>query len=432
MRLFFVIFSLKESGDFLMALVKPFRALRPKKELVSQVASPPYDVLDSIEARTLSEGNPYSFLHVNKPEIDLEIKVSPYDEQVYKKGAENFNKMCQEKVLIQDEKPYFYVYRQIMGTHKQIGLVACASVNEYERNIIKKHELTRQDKEDDRVKHMRYLKAQVGPVFLTYRQKNSIDKIIEGIILQRPENDFLSENVQHTFWLIKNKQTIEQIIQEFSNVDFLYVADGHHRSAAALRMRNLKRDSNKNHNGEENYNYFLTVIFPDNQMQILDYNRVIKDLHHLSKEDFLKSVKKNFTIQTNLSEKEVKPDCVHVFSMYLDRNWYKLTAKANSFDANDPVKRLDVSILQENLLHPILGIDDPRKDKRIDFIGGIRGLKELEKRVDSKTWRVAFALYPTSIEELMTIADAGKTMPPKSTWFEPKLKSGLFIHVLDE
>jgi uncharacterized protein (DUF1015 family) len=415
-----------------MALVKPFRALRPKKELVSQVASPPYDVLDSVEARSLSEGNPYSFLHVNKPEIDLESTVSPYDLRVYKKGAENFNKMCQEKVLIQDEKPCFYIYRQIMGNHKQIGLVACASVNEYERNIIKKHELTRQDKEDDRVKHMQYLNAQVGPVFLTYRQKNSIDQIIEKLILQRPENDFISENVQHTFWLVKNKQTIEQIIQEFSNVDFLYVADGHHRSASALRMRNLKRDSNKNHNGEENYNYFLTVIFPDNQMQILDYNRVIRDLHHLSKEDFLKSIKKNFTIQTNLSEKEVKPECVHVFSMYLDGKWYKLRAKANSFDVNDPVKRLDVSILQENLLHPILGIDDPRKDKRIDFIGGIRGLKALEKRVDNKNWRVAFALYPTSIAELMSIADAGKTMPPKSTWFEPKLKSGLFIHVLDE
>jgi len=413
-----------------MAIVKPFRALRPKKEFAEKVAAPPYDVLDSNEAREMAKDNPYSFLHVNKPEIDLDPSINLYDERVYQKGAENLKRLQNEGILFQDEKPQFYVYRQIMGGHQQIGLVACASVDEYEKNLIKKHELTRQEKEDDRVKHILYLNAQVGPVFLTYRAQKEIDKLIASIIEQEPEYNFTSDGIQHTLWVVDDDKTINEIVELFLQVPVLYVADGHHRSAAAHRVREIKRKENKNHTGQEEYNFFLSVIFPHDQMQILDYNRVIKDLNGLSKEDFLKKVEEKFTIYYPGEDNSIKPSRTHEFSMYLDGKWYKFTAKPGTFDETNPVKRLDVSILQENLLQPILDIGDPRKDKRIDFVGGIRGLKELEKRIKSGNWKVAFALYPTSIEELMAIADAGKIMPPKSTWFEPKLKSGLFVHLL--
>ncbi len=415
-----------------MATVRPFRGLRPRKELAEKVAAPPYDVLDSREARELAKDNPYTFLHVNKPEIDLDPSVSLYDEAVYRKGAENLRRFIQEGVVVQDEKPMFYIYRQIMGEHQQVGLVACASVDEYEQDIIKKHELTRQEKEDDRVKHILYQNAQVGPVFLTYKARPEIDAVIHHIMQGEPEYDFTSDGVRHTLWLVEDDATIQKLIELFQQVDVLYVADGHHRSAAAQRVREIKRKENPNHTGQEEYNYFLTVIFPHNQMQILDYNRVVKDLNGLTPQEFLRRVEEKFEVTLMGSEQPYKPQKTHEFGMYLEGNWYKLTPKPGTFDESDPVKRLDVSILQENLLAPILGIGDPRKDKRIDFVGGIRGLKELEKRVNSGEWKVAFAMYPTSIEELMAIADAGKIMPPKSTWFEPKLKSGLVVHLLDE
>ncbi len=416
----------------MMAVVRPFRGLRPKKELAEQVAAPPYDVLDSEEAREMAKGNPYTFLHVNKPEIDLDPSVDLYDERVYEKGAENLRKFIREGFVFQDEKPKFYIYRQIMGSHQQTGLVACASVDEYEQDRIKKHELTRQEKEDDRVKHILHQNAQVGPVFLTYRAREEIDRTIAEITKGDPEYDFTSDDgVRHTLWVVNDDSLIRKIEELFSQVDVLYVADGHHRSAAAMRVREIKKNANPQHTGKEEYNYFLTVIFPHNQMQILDYNRVVKDLNGLDEASFLKKVKEKFEVTPMPEGQPFKPSRTHEFGMYLNGRWYKLTAKPGSYDENDPVKRLDVSILQENLLAPILGIGDPRKDKRIDFVGGIRGLSELEKRVNSGNWAVAFALYPTSIEELMAIADAGKIMPPKSTWFEPKLKSGLVVHLLD-
>ena len=415
-----------------MVTVRPFKALRPKKEVAEKVAAPPYDVLNRDEAYELAKDNPYSFLHVNKPEIDLPPDTNPYDEAVYKKGAENLQRLIQEGVLQQDDTPRFYVYKQVMGQHQQVGLVACASVEEYEKDIIKKHELTRQEKEDDRVNHMLHLNAQVGPVFLTYRAKAEINRLIEQAMQKEPEYDFTSEDgVRHTVWVVDDEELIRKIQDAFKAVDVLYVADGHHRSAAAMRVKQMKQQQNPHHTGDEEYNYFLTVIFPHDQMQILDYNRVVKDLNGLTEEVFLQKIKEKFDVEPMPEGKQFKPDRPHTFGMYLNGRWYKLTAKPGTFNPDDPVSRLDVSILQENVLTPILGITDPRKDKRIDFVGGIRGLAELEKRVDSGEWAVAFALFPTSIEDLMAIADAGKIMPPKSTWFEPKLKSGLFVHLLD-
>lgn len=415
-----------------MSIISPFRGLRPKKKFAEKVASPPYDVLNSQEAREMAKENPLSFLHINKPEIDLDPSTHLYDPKVYQKGAENLKKLMNEGIFFQDEKPYFYIYRQIMGTHQQTGLVACASIDEYEQDRIKKHELTRPDKEDDRVNHMRALNAQVGPVFLTYKAQGEIDAIINDIIGNQPEYDFTSaDKVQHTFWIVTNQVISQKIKDLFSKVEYLYVADGHHRSAAAQRIRDIKRKENNLHNGSEEYNYFLTVIFPHNQMQILDYNRVVKDLNGLERDTFFQKIENNFTCSQAVTTESIKPAQKKELGMYLDNEWYRLIVKKGTYDKNDPVKSLDVNILQENLLTPVLGIDDPRKDSRIDFVGGIRGLKELEKRVNSGEWRVAFAVYPTSIEELMAIADAGKIMPPKSTWFEPKLRSGLIIHLLD-
>jgi len=414
-----------------MAVIKPFRGLRPKKELAEKVASPPYDVLSSEEAREMAKNNPYSFLHINKPEIDLPPETDIYDEAVYQKGRENLDRFIKEGILIQDEKPMFYVYRQIMGNHSQIGLVAGASVEEYEKGLIKKHELTRADKEEDRVKHVNTLNAQTGPVFLTYKAKPEIDALINKIIEDEPEYDFTADDgIRHTFWLVDKEEDIQKLQDLFKELDCLYVADGHHRSAAAMRVKQMRLAQNPNHTGEEEYNYFLTVIFPHDQMYIMDYNRVVKDLNGLSKEEFLKKVEEKFEVK-KLGSTAEKPKKKHEFVIYLDGEWYQLKAKPGTFNENDPVEQLDVSILMKNLLVPILGIGDPRKDKRIDFVGGIRGLEELKRRVDSGDWKVAFGLYPTSIEDLMAIADAGKIMPPKSTWFEPKLRSGLVIHKLD-
>jgi len=411
--------------------IKPFRGVRPRVELADRVASPPYDVLDTDEARQMAEGSFYSFLHIIRPEIDLPPETDPYNETVYKKGAENFNRYRKENILIQDDTPCFYIYRQIMGDHIQTGIVAVASIEEYDRNLIKKHEMTKPVKEDDRVNHIKALNAQTGPVFLTYKAQPEIEYIVEGITSEPPVYDFTAEDgTRHTFWVVRARHTIIQIEEAFQKIAALYIADGHHRTAAASRVCKIRKEASPEHNGEEEYNYFLSVIFPDNQMYIMDYNRVITDLYGLSKDNFLDEVGKKFTVISHGST-AIKPAEKNCFSMYLDKEWYLLKAKEGTFDPKDPVNRLDVTILQNNLLHPILKIQDPRNDKRIDFVGGIRSLGELVKLVNSGEMQVAFTLYPTTIIELMTIADAGKTMPPKSTWFEPKLRSGLIIHVLD-
>jgi len=414
-----------------MAIIKPFKGVRPNQKIAAQVASPPYDVLNTEEARAMAANNEISFLHINKPEIDLPTNTDPYDETVYKKGAENLKNFLSSSTLVQDKVECFYIYRQIMGDHSQTGIVAGASVPEYQNDLIKKHELTRPVKEDDRVNHILALNAQTGPVFLTYQAKAEIDTLVEQISDRVPENDFTADDgIHHTLWVVDRLEEISQIKDSFKKLDCLYVADGHHRSAAASRVYDQLKSKNPHHSGEEEYNYFLTVIFPDNQMFIMDYNRVVKDLKGLSSQEFIQKITRNFDVE-ELGPETEKPSLKNTFHMYLDQMWYKLTAKSGSFNPQDPVNRLDVAILQNNLLEPVLGISDPRKDKRIDFVGGMRGIKELEKRVNSGEMQVAFALYPTSINDLIAIADAGKTMPPKSTWFEPKLRSGLVIHLLD-
>jgi uncharacterized protein (DUF1015 family) len=414
-----------------MSVIKPFKGLRPTQQFAEKVASHPYDVINSEEAREIAKGNPYSFLHVNKPEIDLAPGINLYSEAVYKQGAKNLKKLINEGILVQDDKPCFYIYKQVMGAHEQIGLVAGASVEEYDNDQIKKHELTRIDKENDRVKHLLSLNAQVGPVFLTYTAKDSINRIINELVKNKPDYDFTSDDgIKHIFWTVSEDEEIQKIQQEFTGIDYLYVADGHHRSAAASRACKELKSKNPNHSGDEEYNYFLTVIFPHNQMHIMDYNRVVKDLNNLSKQEFLDKVNSKFLVREYSDTDSYKPAVKHDFGMYLDSTWYKLSAIPGTWNESEPTKRLDVSILFNNLLEPILGIGNPRTDKRIDFVGGIRGMKELEKRVNSGEMTVSFSLFPTSIEDLMAIADAGKTMPPKSTWFEPKLRSGLIIHQL--
>ncbi len=414
-----------------MAVVRPFKGLRPVKDKAEKVASPPYDVISSSEAREMAKDNPYSFLHVVKPEIDLPEGIDLYDERVYQKGKENLERLKNEGVLIKEEKPVFYLYEQRMGDHYQVGLVCVASVDEYEKGIIKKHENTRIEKELDRTKHIETLNAQAGPVFLTYKNQEEIDSFIKEILSKvSPEYDFEVDGVRHTFYVINNDEWINKIVEMFKKIDYLYVADGHHRSAAALRVRNNRREKNPNHTGDEEYNYFLVVIFPHNQMYIMDYNRVVKDLNGRDKEKFMEEIKEKFEIE-EAPFSPYKPESKHTFGMYLDGKWYKLKAKEGTYPENDPVESLDVAVLQNNLLNPILGIENPRKDKRIDFVGGIRGLNYLEELVNSGKWAVAFSMYPTSIEDLMAVADAGKVMPPKSTWFEPKLRSGMVVHELD-
>lgn len=413
-----------------MAKLLPFKGIRPTKALAEKVAAPPYDVLNSAEAREMAEGNPYTFLHVNKPEIDLAPELDVHDDSVYQKGAENLQAFIADKVIEQDASPKYYVYRQIMGEHVQTGLVAAASVEEYEQNLIKKHEFTRPEKEDDRVKHMDVLNAQVGPVFLTYQAETGIDELIDAVTQTEPEYEFtLDDGIAHIFWVVSDSETLNNIQQAFAAVPCLYVADGHHRSAAATRVKNMRQQANSAHDGTEAYNNFLVVVFPHDQMMILDYNRVVTDLHGLSEEIFLEMVEQKF--QVIHQDEPFKPDALHEFGMYMDGQWYSLKAREGVVDENDPVSRLDVAVLQDNILAPLLGIENPRVDKRVDFVGGIRGMAGLEKRVDNGECKVAFSCYPTSIEHLMAIADAGEVMPPKSTWFEPKLRSGLVIHSLD-
>jgi uncharacterized protein (DUF1015 family) len=413
-----------------MAQLKPFRAWRPRPDVCAQVASPPYDVLSSAEARDMASENPLSFLHVVKPEIDLEPGTDVYAPEVYATGAANLKRLIHDGALIREEKPALYLYRQRMGDHVQTGLVAGASVDEYEADLIKKHEHTRPVKEDDRTRHIDALDANTGPVFLTYKARPEIDALVEQITATDPTYDFVApDGIQHVLWVVDVEDDRDALLAAFAEVPELYVADGHHRSAAGTRIRALRRDANPNHTGEEPYNYFLAVIFPDDQMMILDYNRVVRDLNGLDSDAFMAALGESFEYEPTEDGRPARRRC---FGMYLGERWYRLTAKEGSVPENDPVRSLDVAILQDNLLAPILGIGDPRSDERIDFVGGIRGLTELERKVDSGEWAVAFALHPTSIDQLFDVADAGLVMPPKSTWFEPKLRSGLIVRPLSD
>jgi len=417
-----------------MATLKKFRAWRPKIGLEKDVASYPYDVLSSEEARALAQDNPYSFLHVVKPEIDFPVGTDLYSQPVYDKAKENFKKFTHEGTLIQDIDPKLYIYRQIMDGREQYGIVGCVSVKDYDSNVIKKHENTRPAKEQDRIKHVDITNANAGPIFLTYKARKSINSLVTEAVKSVPMYDFTaSDGIGHTVWIIEEEEISEKIIKEFSELDFRYVADGHHRSASAAKVANKRKEVNPGHTGEEEYNFFLAVLFPDEQLQILDYNRVAKHLNNHTEEELFQTLEKTFSIE-NKGAEPYKPQKKGEIGMYLDNAWYGLTIKPQvaHADRNDPVKSLDISVLQDNVLGPFFGIDDPRTSVDIDFIGGIRGLGELVRLVDSEKFKVAFAMYPVSIQELMNIADAGKVMPPKSTWFEPKLRSGLLVHTLED
>ena len=415
-----------------MAVLKAFKGLRPPEALARAVASRPYDVLNSDEARQEAEGNEHSLLHIIKPEIDLDPEVDVHAPEVYEKAKDNFQKFQDKGWLVQDDEAYLYIYGQTMWGKTQYGLVGCASVDDYLNNVIKKHELTRPDKEEDRMKHVRINNANVEPVFFSYPAHAELDGIIKTFVRENaPEYDFVADDgIGHHFWVIRNQQTIDGIIELFEGIPSTYVADGHHRTAAAALVGKEKREHNPNHNGTEEYNYFLAVHFPDNQLTIIDYNRVVKDLNGMTPVEFLTKLKGAFTIEDKGSE-IYKPDALHNFSMYLEGKWYSLTAKEGTYDDHDPIGVLDVTILSKQVLEPVLGIEDLRRSTRIDFVGGIRGLEELKKRVDSGEMKVAFALYPVSMKQLIDIADSGNIMPPKTTWFEPKLRSGLVIHKLD-
>ncbi|MCK5115831.1 MAG: DUF1015 domain-containing protein [Candidatus Aegiribacteria sp.] len=412
-----------------MVTVRPFSGLRPVKELAEKIASPPYDVLDSIEARAAVLENPLSFLKVVKPEVDLDPAVDLYDQKVYEQGALNLRGFMERGEMIQDKKPIFYFYRQIMGDHSQVGLVANVSAEDYANNLIKKHEFTRKVKEEDRIRHIETQNAQCGPVFLTYRDVPEFDTLQKVICSQTdPEYDFESpDGIRHTLWLVTEDDEIAAIERMFRDVPSLYVADGHHRSAAGTIVAERRRNSNDHHTGHEEYNYFLAVIFPKSQMKILAYNRVVADLNGNSEDEFMQKIRLKFNVTDNAVP---TPGSRKQYSMYLGGKWYGLEPLAGSFPSSDPVKGLDASILQENLLNPLLGIDDPRTSERIKFVGGIRGTGELERLVDSGKHKVAFSLFPTSIDQLIEVARSGNVMPPKSTWFEPKLRSGMVVHLL--
>lgn len=413
-----------------MSLIRPFTGLRPVPERAADVAAPPYDVLNTEEARQRAAGKPWSFLHISKPEIDLPAGTDPYAPVVYAKAVENLHKMEKDGILRRDAKPYFYLYRLQMGEHVQTGLVAVASVAAYDAQRIRRHEFTRPDKEDDRVRQIAALNAQTGPVFLTYRHSPVIDALAGRVASGASEYDFSADDgVRHMLWVVRDGAVAKQLDEAFENVERLYIADGHHRCAAASRVAASRRAANPDHTGEESYNYFLSVIFPDNQMQIMDYNRVVHDLNGLSREQFLERVGQAFSMDK--SAHAVKPVGVGEFGMYLPGQWYRLRIRPQLIPANNPVAQLDVSLLADHLIAPILGITDARRDKRIDFVGGIRGLQGLEQRVNSGEMAVAFALFPTGMDQLMAVADNGEVMPPKSTWFEPKLADGVVSHVLD-
>jgi len=410
-------------------LIRPFRALRPVPERADAVAAPPYDVLTTAEARQRAEGRPFSFLHISKPEIDLPEGTDPYGPAVYAKGAENLRKLIDKGILVRDEKPHYYIYQLRMGEHVQTGIAGVGSVAEYDRNRIRKHEYTRPDKEDDRVRHITALNAQTGPALLAYRNNVELHQIIKQNSRHFPACEVTADDgVVHTIWVVDDHAQISAITRIVDAMESLYIADGHHRSAAASRVAAARNTGNPHHTGDMDYSFFLCVAFPDDEMRIFDYNRLVRDLNGLTPAGLLERVGQLFAVTR--TDKPAKPRHAGQFGMYLDGNWYQLDLRAG-LTPDDPVAGLDVSLLQDQLLAPVLGIGDPRRDKRIDFVGGIRGLDELKRRVDSGEMAVAFALFPTSLEALMAVADANRVMPPKSTWFEPKLADGLLTHVLD-
>lgn len=413
-----------------MAKVKPFKGVRPPRQFVTDVASRPYDVLDSKEARKEAEGNPKSLYHIIKPEIDFGPDVDEHDPQVYGKAVENFRLFQDNGWLVQDQEDHYYIYAQTMDGRTQYGIVVAAWVNDYMEGRIKKHELTRRDKEEDRMKHVRVNDANIEPVFFAFPDNESLQQIIDTVTAEEPEYDFVApDEFGHTFWVVNEPELIAAITEEFDKIPYLYIADGHHRSAAAALVGDEKAKSNPNHKGDEEYNYFLAVAFPASHLRIIDYNRVVRDLNGLTPQEFLVRLTNDFIVEKK--GKEIyKPSRLHNFSLYLDGDWYSLTPREGRYDDNDPIGVLDVTISSDLILRDILGITDLRSDKRIDFVGGIRGLGELSRRVDSGEMKMALALYPVSMKQLMDIADSGNIMPPKTTWFEPKLRSGLVIHKL--
>jgi uncharacterized protein (DUF1015 family) len=415
-----------------MANIKPFRGIRPKAELASDIACKPYDVLNEKEARIEAEGLPYSFYHVIKPEMDFPDDFDHYAPEVYEKGKQSFQEMFRQGVFFQDAKECYYVYSQTMNGRKQYGIVGAAAVEDYLNDVIKKHELTRPDKEEDRKKHVRTSKLNYEPVFFAYPKSHELDALVAQVVKAAPVYDFTADDgIGHTFWIVDADETIQAIQEAFVKVPSVYVADGHHRTAAAALVGNERKLANPQHTGDEEYNYFLAVHFPDDQLAIMDYNRVVKDLNGFSAEEFIQRLNDSFLIE-KASTSPYRPAQLHEFSMYLEGQWYKLTSKAGTYDDTDPIGVLDVTVLSRQILEPILGIKDLRTDKRIEFVGGLRGLGELEKRVNSGEMKVAFALYPVTMKQLIDISDSGKIMPPKTTWFEPKLRSGLILHALDE
>ena len=415
-----------------MAIVKPFKGYRPVKNLAEKIASRPYDVLNSEEARIEAAGNEYSFLHVVKPEIDLPVDINHYSDEVYNKGKDNLEQLISKKIFIQDDKPFYYIYSQSLWGNTQYGIVGCAAVDDYKKEIIKKHELTRPDKEEDRKKHIRVTNFNAEPVFFAYPDNEKINEIVDKYIACTPEYNFeTSDGVKHQLWIVDKNNDIKLIEEVFNTeVPYTYVADGHHRTASAALVGEERMNSNTLHSGNEEYNYFMAVHFPASQLTIIDYNRVVKDLNGLSKEEFINKVSDNFEVE-NCGKEIYKPAGLHEMSMYIDGEWYSLKANEDTYNDEDPIGCLDVTVLSNAILEPILDIKDLRKSKRIDFVGGIRGLGELKKRVDNGEMAVAFALYPVSMKQLIDIADTGNIMPPKTTWFEPKLRSGLVIHSLD-
>jgi len=415
-----------------MAKIKPFKGLRPPREIVTEVASRPYDVLNSEEARAEAGDNLKSLYHIIKPEIDFEPGMDEHAPEVYDKAVANFNAFQQNGWLVQDDKEHYYIYAQTMDGRTQYGFVIAANVADYMEGRIKKHELTRRDKEEDRMKHVRINNANIEPVFFAFPDNDELEKIIKDVTAATPEYDFVSDDgFGHHFWVIDSEDTINRITELFAAIPSLYIADGHHRTAAAALVGNEKAQNNPNHKGDEEYNYFLAVAFPASHLKIIDYNRVVKDLNGLTSQQFLKALEKDFEVELK-GEEEYRPVALHNFSLYLDGKWYSLTARKGRYDDNDPIGKLDVTVSSDLILRDILGINDLRSDKRIDFVGGIRGLGELKNRVDSGEMKVALALYPVTMQQLMDIADSGNIMPPKTTWFEPKLRSGLIIHKLDD
>jgi len=412
-----------------MSVVLPFKAIRPHRQFVQTVASCPYDVISVEEARNIVSNNPLSFLRVEKSEIDMLPLLDDDNNHAYELAKSSMERLIQMEIVFQETSPCYYIYRQKMNAHEQYGVVAKASLEEYESGLIKKHELTFMNKEIDRIKHVATVDAQTGPVFLAYMARSAIDGMVKRLILNQPEYDFIADDgIAHTVWVISDANDIEAMKDAFTDVDTLYIADGHHRAAAAAAVRKMRRERNRNHTGNEAYNHVMAVLFPHNQLKIMDYNRVVKGLHGSDIPGFLNKVRERFTVSDNFRKKS--PRRSHEFGMYLQGEWFKLTARKGTFNEDDPFESLDVSILQDNLLKPILGIHEPRADSRIEFVGGVKGMKELERLVDSGGFSVAFSLYPTTMTQLMAVANAGRIMPPKSTWFEPKLRSGIFVHPL--